>query len=267
MGVWANDPVRREKAKVPKDIVFRTKPEIALGLLDEARMLGVPHACVTCDADYGDNPNFLAGLEKRRERYVVAVRCDFQVSLERHGRGQRADAVIAGQGKGRWRTIGWREGSKGWLRGRFVAVRCWRLTADGKRRVGWLIGEDRADGKRRYGWSNFGRKVPLEKMVEYAHRRYWVEQFHEEAKGLLGWDQYQGRLWPGFHRHAVSVMLAFSFLVWQEYQERQRKSLRGHPRQAFSPSGGPQAKAAGRGASARMRLAADRSPPRTIAIP
>ena len=30
-------------------------------------------------------------------------------------------------------------------------------------------------------------------MVEYAHRRHWVEQYHEEAKGLLGWDQYQGR--------------------------------------------------------------------------
>jgi hypothetical protein len=26
-------------------------------------------------------------------------------------------------------------------------------------------------------------------MVEYTHRRYWVEQFHEEAKSLLGWDQ------------------------------------------------------------------------------
>ena len=48
-----------------------------------------------------------------------------------------------------------------------------------------------------------GRDAALERMVEYAHRRHWVEQYHEEAKGLLGWDQYQGRLWPGFHRHAV----------------------------------------------------------------
>ena len=45
-----------------------------------------------------------------------------------------------------------------------------------------------------------------------AHRRHAIEQFHEEAKGELGWDQYQGRLWPGFHRHAVTVMLAYSFL-------------------------------------------------------
>ena len=66
-------------------------------------------------------------------------------------------------------------------------------------------------------------------------RRHWVEQYHEEAKGLLGWDQYQGRLWPGFHRHAVSVMLAYSFLVWQEWQQRQEQARSGRPRRPFSP--------------------------------
>src|ERR671923_55277 len=41
------------------------------------------HSCVTCDADYGDNPNFLNGLEQRAERHVVAVRADFSVTLGR----------------------------------------------------------------------------------------------------------------------------------------------------------------------------------------
>jgi SRSO17 transposase len=40
-----------------------------------------------------------------------------------------------------------------------------------------------------------------------------VEPFHEEAKGELGWDQYQGRLWLGFNRHAVVVLRAYRFLV------------------------------------------------------
>ena len=109
------------------------------------------------------------------------------------------------------------------------------MTSSGHRRSGWLIGEDASDGKRRYYWSNFGPEVVLERMVEYAHRRHWVEQYHEEAKGLLGWDQYQGRLWPGFHRHAVSVMLAYSFLVWQEWQQRQERARSGRPRRPFSP--------------------------------
>jgi SRSO17 transposase len=242
---WAHDAQRRQKAKVPKEVEFQTKPEIALDRLDQADAWGVRYACVVADADYGDNPNFLAGLEKRRKRYVAAVRADFPVALA--GRGappKRADAVVASQPAKGWRTIRWREGSKGWLCGRFVALRCWRVLSDGRRRIGWLIGEDGSDGKRRYHWSNFGKRVPLGRLVEYAHRRHWVEKYHEEAKGLLGWDQYQGRLWQGFHRNSVLVMLAYSFLVRQEWAGRQQVSRRGRKRRPFSPSAGPQADAA-----------------------
>jgi SRSO17 transposase len=257
---WANDADRREKAKVPDEIPFQTKPQIALELLDQARGWGVRFACVVADADYGDNPNFLAGLEKRRRRYVAAVRADFAVTLARRGQeARRADALVAVQVARSWRSVTWREGSRGWMRGKFVALRGWRVTSSGGRRAGWLIGEDASDGKRRYYWSNFGPEVRLERMVEYAHRRYWVEQYHEEAKGLLGWDQYQGRLWTGFHRHAVSVMLAYSFLVWREWQQRAERAGPGRPRRAFSPSAGPASRVAAGGASADQRLASARS--------
>jgi SRSO17 transposase len=253
---WAADPDRRAQAHVPEEVIFQTKPDIALALLDQAKDWGVRWACVTADADYGDNPNFLAGLEKRRQRYVVAVRADFRVALQRRG-GEtlRGDAVVEAQPSGRWRSVRWREGSKGWLQARVVAVRCWRVLTDGRRRGGWLLGERASDGKLRYYWSNLGADVPLQQIVEYAHRRHWVEQYHEEAKGLLGWDQYQGRLWPGFHRHAVSVTLAYSFLVWQEWQQRQERTCRGRPRQAFSPSAGPPAAVAADDPSADLRLA------------
>jgi SRSO17 transposase len=253
---WAFDLARRATAKVPEDIVFQTKPEIALALLDHAKELGIRHACVTADGDYGDNPNFLAGLELRKERYVVAVRCDFSVALGQFASAQRADTLIAAQGRRLWRTVRWREGSNGWLRAKVVALRCWRVSIDGSRRIGWLIGEDASDGKRRYYWSNFDADMPLVRMVEYAHRRHWVERFHEEAKELLGWDQYQGRLWTGFHRNSVLVMLAYSFLVWQELEQRQQLSRCGRPRRPFSPSGGPQAVAAAGGPSSHRRLAA-----------
>ena len=239
---WAQDRARRQKAKVPEDLAFQTKPEIALDLLDQADGWGVPYACVVADADYGDNPNFLAGLEERHKRYVAAVRKDFKVALTADGPAQHAEAVLAAVPERRWQTIRWREGTKGWLKARFHALRCWREPSAGVRVPGWLIGERPARGKKdkwKYHWSNFGAEATLGRMAEYAHRRYGVEQFHEEAKGLLGWDQYQGRLWTGFHRNSVLVMLAYSFLVKQEWQHRQQVRRRGRKRRPFSPSGRP----------------------------
>jgi SRSO17 transposase len=241
---WTEEPERCRRARVPAAVTFQTKPQIALALLDQARAWGVPHRCVVADADYGDNPKFLAGLEARREQYVAAVRADFAVRPKRHGTPlrQRADQVLAALPRCQWRTIRWRQGSKGWLRKKFVAVRAWRLTAEGEAHIGWLLGERAARGQpeeHKYYWSNLPASTAVETLVDYAHRRHAIEQFHEEAKGLLGWDQYQGRLWPGFHRHAVTVALAYSFLVWLELRQRRLVRRRGRPREPFSPPARP----------------------------
>ena len=238
---WADDPERRQQARVPRAVTFQTKPEIALALLDQARAWGVPHRCVVADADYGDNPNFLAGSEARQEPYVVAVRTDFPVSIGHTASTPiwRADELLHSVPRWQWRTIRWRQGTKGWLRQKFVAVRCWRVTSDGPRYEGWLIGERAPRGQpeeRKYCWSNLPPETPLEVLAGLAHRRHAIEQFHEEAKGELGWDQYQGRLWPGFHRHAVTVMLAYSFLVWLEQRQRRHHTRQGHRRDPFPPS-------------------------------
>jgi SRSO17 transposase len=238
---WTEESERCRRARVPAAVTFQTKPQIALALLDQARAWGVPHHCIVADADYGDNPTFLAGLEARRERYVVAVRADFAVRPKRPGTPprQRADHVLAALPRCQWRTIRWRQGATGWLRKKFVAVRAWRLTAEGEAHIGWLLGERAARGQPeepKYYWSNLPASATVEELAAYAHRRHAIEQFHEEAKGELGWDHYQGRVWPGFHRHAVTVMLAYSFLVWLELRQRRIVRRRGRPREPFSPS-------------------------------
>ncbi len=261
---WAANAARRARAHVPPELAFHTKPELALALLDEARAGGVRYACVVADADYGDNPACLNGVAARGERCVVAVRADFTVATSRTGAGQRAEAVLAAQPPAAWRTLAWREGSRGRQRARFAAVRCWRVDGDGTRHRGWVLGQRPALGQTgdlKYGWSDFGPQVPLARLVEYRHRRWWVEPYHEEAKGELGWDQFQGRRWDAFHRNAVSVMLAYSFLVWLEWRARQQTRRRGRPRGAFSPSAGSPTAVAPERPSSRRRLVAARGAP------
>ena len=184
---WTDAPERLQRARVPSDVTFQTKPQIALSLLDQARQWGVPHRGVVTDADYGDNPHFLSGLEERNERYVVAIRCDFQVRPKCRGAppSQRAAQVLAAVARCQWRTIRWRHGTKGWLRKKFVAIRAWRITAEGEARIGWLLGERAARGQpeeHQCSWSNRPASATWEELVAYAHRRHAIEPFHEEAK-------------------------------------------------------------------------------------
>jgi SRSO17 transposase len=52
---WAGDPARRAKAKVPSDVVFQTKPEIALDQIAAARAAGITPGVVLADSAYGCN--------------------------------------------------------------------------------------------------------------------------------------------------------------------------------------------------------------------
>jgi SRSO17 transposase len=167
---WADAPDRRRQARVPTEVTFPTTPEIALRLLDQARAWGVRYRCVVADADDGDNPNCLAGLERRQARYVVGRRADFRTSHQRRATSPvpRADRRRQALPRRQWRTVRWRHGTQGWWRKKFVAIRCWRVTSDGQRPVGWLLGERPTRGQpeeRQDAWSHLPAAAPLEELA------------------------------------------------------------------------------------------------------
>jgi SRSO17 transposase len=70
---WAADAARRKKARVPKDIEFQTKPEIALEQIRAACEAGIARGVVLMDAGYGANTELRTGISALGLRYVAGI--------------------------------------------------------------------------------------------------------------------------------------------------------------------------------------------------
>ncbi len=77
--IWASDGKRRQKAGVPEQIKFQTKPEIALEQIRQAVAEGVPTAPVLADAAYGSDSGFREGITQLGLRYAVGVQSSMTV--------------------------------------------------------------------------------------------------------------------------------------------------------------------------------------------
>ncbi len=246
---WATDSARRDKAQVPSEIDFQTKGKIALGLIDEGRDAGIEPKAVLTDAGYGDQTPFLDGLEARQLPYGAAVGVAVRFRLadavdadpgdppapEYSGKGrppkpatledrianQETRTILDGLPAEAWSQVAWREGTKGALVKECARVRVYRCGPHGKHIAssGWLVGERPLEGhagdRKQYlvwGLDESG----LEELMGLLHVRWVIERFYQDAKGELGLDDYEGRLWHGFHRHLALVMLAHCFLNLQQ---------------------------------------------------
>src|SRR5215213_11877679 len=70
---WATDKVRRKKAGVPKDIRFKTKPEIALDQIRWACEAGLPGDLVLIDAGFGHDAKLRTGIAELGKIYVAGI--------------------------------------------------------------------------------------------------------------------------------------------------------------------------------------------------
>ena len=70
---WCKDPGRRRKAKIPDEVVFKTKVELGAELVERACGWAVPRAPVLGDHDYGRRGRLRERLDQAGCEYVLAV--------------------------------------------------------------------------------------------------------------------------------------------------------------------------------------------------
>ena len=71
---WADDEARRCKAGVPEEIVFKTKPALAMEQIEAALAAGYPRGVVLADAAYGDETAWRERVAGHGLTYAVGVR-------------------------------------------------------------------------------------------------------------------------------------------------------------------------------------------------
>jgi SRSO17 transposase len=246
---------KRKKCGVPKDLVFKTEPELGLEMLTGIKERGVvPFAWVNADEHYGVSPKFLdgvAGLDKWYFAEVPSTTMGWPegVKILQAGPGQAGNLntgrprtgprVARNQPAAQevrqmavelsaedWKRYTIKEGTKGPISADFAFVRVIRKR---RRRPGhevWVVfrRSTSAPTEIKYYLSNAPAEIAKTDLVRQAGLRWPVETAIEEGKSELGMDHYETRTWRGWHHHMTLTFLAHHFLV------RLRLKMKKNPR-------------------------------------
>jgi SRSO17 transposase len=238
---WFDDEhlERWKKCGIPEGTTHKTKPELALEILQAAVAHGhLRFQWVTCDELYGRNPDFLDGVADLDRWYFAEVPYNTRVWRTRprtavpewSGRGRRPtkERLLPGEPQPQgvkeiadslkpeeWHPYLIKEGSKGPMVAQFAFLRCVAVRDELPGPDVWTVfrrslGED---SELKVYLSNAPSDTPRTELARMAGLRWPVETAIEEGKDALGMDHYEVRTWLGWHHHMTECLLAHHFLV------------------------------------------------------
>jgi SRSO17 transposase len=222
---WAEDFERREHARIPDSVVFKTKPELAMDLITRALDDGIPGEVVLGDSAYGRSRAFRDFVRGKNLDYAVAVDADARVWLLDES-GRHPDAIGVRQlgvelGQRAFRKTTWRDGTRPHkkLSSRFAFRRVKAAFDDGPepmlREPVWLVIEwpEGESAPTKFFLTSLRSRLTKKLIVRTIKERWKTERAYQELKGELGLDHFEGRSYTGWNHHVSVVLCCYAFVV------------------------------------------------------
>jgi len=238
---WFTDDfsIRRKKCRLPEETVFRTKPQLAVDMLEAIVKENIlTFAYVLADSIYGVSPEFIEAVEALPDKtYFVSVPKDIKCWLKRpmtitkkyHWGGKERTKTILVDPDSKpisveelarnindyfWYRRKVSEGTKGPIVYEYTRRQVILSGAGLPKKTVWLLIRRTLDKKPKYSFfiSNASTNTRLKTLVWLSGLRWAIEQCFEESKSELGMDHYEVRKFKGWHHHMLTCMLAHFFL-------------------------------------------------------
>lgn len=249
---WIKDKTRCNNAGIPKEeMTFKTKPQLALEMINQKIKDGVEFDWIGGDGLYGHSSLLRESLQERNLFYVLDVHKDtkifttcptFVTPKQNNKRGRpskklqpdtkqiRLDEYIKHLTREDWveeRRI--RKTNKGWKKLKVHTTTVWIYQGKENQVVEQtLIITQSMDGKKQTKYSFSNGKLEEYTHKEYAYfqiQRYWVERTFDDAKNELGMSDYQVRKWNGWHHHHALVLMAGLYILKQKIEHQEQAPL------------------------------------------
>ena len=244
---WTDDPKRCLKAGIPYErIKHKSKEELALELVLDARRLNVRYGWIGADAGYGKGLDFPIKLDSMGEPFVIDVHKDQAIFLEAiepkipdckgkkptkyqvEAKPVRVHKWVSQQPSSALQKVKIRESTKGYLTYEILTHRVWlRRKGDSQAYCWHLIVRRNPETQSDYTYSlsNAPEKTGTKRLAYMQSQRFRIERVFEDGKSECGMADYQLRSWVGWHHHMALVMMAMFFNVECTNKKQRRLSF------------------------------------------
>lgn len=245
---WTADKKRCEKAGIPlEEQKYRTKPELGLEIIKELEGV-IQYDWVGGDSVYGNSAQLRSSLRELGKAFVMDVGEELQVCLEKphpmvpqsSGKGRRRSRYVIAEQKislknlveemleSEWKTIKYREGTKGKLVREAVLMKVWiwQKGTEVVEEAELLISRklDKTEVKHSLCYEPNG-ELSVETALFRQMQRYWIERGFQEIKEQIGLHQYQVRGWRAWHHHIALTMMALHFILETQIENAEKLPL------------------------------------------